>query len=127
MRLRPFVQSERNLTLGSVEEQEVAQRGVVHAVDIVRHHVRLRVIIQGGNGLVLAHEQILGLVHQLHTASSVGVAQDLGHDGVVLRVGVVSVVVAVVGHEHIQEGHGVVVVGNPAVAADAVVALGTYG
>ena len=80
MRLRPFVQSERNLTLGSVEEQEVAQRGVVHAVDIVRHHVRLRVIIQGGNGLVLAHEQILGLVHQLHTASSVGVAQDLGQD-----------------------------------------------
>ena len=42
--------------------------------------------------------------------SSVGVAQDLGHDGVVLRVGVVSVIVAVVGHEHIQEGHGVVVV-----------------
>lgn len=60
-----------------------------------------------------------------NAAGGVGVAQHGGHHGVILGVGVVGVVVAVVGHEHIQEGHGVVVVGDPAVAADAVVTGGT--
>ena len=62
-------------------------------------------------------------MHGLHALGRIGGGLGGLDQRVVLGVDVLSVVVAAAGEPHIQEGHGIVVVGDPAVAGDGVVAV----
>ena len=135
---------------GGVVEVLVAQGVSEEAFHGVIHHVDVGVEVQG-NDSAGAHQQVLCLVHQSVTGVVVGAGLDQGDDdviglspGAVLNLDIVTqvgqiqvvdsqgsvvflaelnVVVTGTGGPHIQEADGIVVVSQPAVTSDGVVAV----
>ena len=135
---------------GAVIEILKAERIGEETLHILAQHVEVGVEVQGDD-TAGGHQQVLGAMHQLEAYFIIGAGLDGGDQhviglrpGAVLNFDVISqigqvqvvhlqsavtlaailcVVVAGVGHPHIQEADGIVVVGQPAVAGDGVVAV----
>ena len=79
------VQAERRGTVVHVDvlEELCAEQVGVHAFDIILEHVDVVVVVERDDAVV-AHQDVLGLVHQLGALGKVGLGLDLIDHGVVL-------------------------------------------
>ena len=113
---------QRIRAVARVHEELEAQRGGAQVFQVLLGHINIHIVVNRAQH-PLVEDDVLSLMHHLHARLSVAGGLDLADQAVELGVGPLGVVVAAAGDPHIQEADGVVVVAQPAVAGNLIVAV----